>query len=67
MYQYWLQTADADAIRYMKLFTFLPEDRIREFEEMVRTEPEKRSAQRELAAQCTAVVHGQEAVGSVRR
>jgi len=65
MYQYWLQTADADAIRYMKLFTFLPEDRIREFEEMVLTEPAKRAAQRELAAQCTAVVHGEEAVASV--
>jgi tyrosyl-tRNA synthetase len=49
----------------MKLFTFLPEDRIREFEEMVLTEPAKRAAQRELAAQCTAVVHGEEAVASV--
>jgi tyrosyl-tRNA synthetase len=28
MYQYWLQTADADVVRYLKLFTFLDKDRI---------------------------------------
>jgi tyrosyl-tRNA synthetase len=58
MYQYWLQTADADVVRYLKLFTFLDRDRIQELEKEVRTRPEKREAQRELAAQCTQIVHG---------
>src|SRR5271157_1898364 len=30
MYQYWLQTADADVVRYLKLFTFLERARIEE-------------------------------------
>ena len=30
MYQYWLQTADADVVRYLKLFTFLDSTRIEE-------------------------------------
>ena len=50
MYQYWLQTADADAVRYLKLFTFLEQDRIQELAREVEARPEKREAQRELAA-----------------
>ena len=49
MYQYWLQTADADVVRYLKLFTFLLQDRIRELDQGVASQPEKREAQRELA------------------
>src|SRR5580698_2568923 len=36
MYQYWLQTADQDVVKYLKLFTFLDRDRIAELEEVVR-------------------------------
>jgi tyrosyl-tRNA synthetase len=61
MYQYWLQTADADVVRYLKLFTFLGQSRIRELEQDVSARPEKREAQRELAFQSTALIHGAEA------
>jgi tyrosyl-tRNA synthetase len=65
MYQYWLQTADADAIRYLKLFTFLDQPAIRELEQEVAARPEKREAQRVLAAESTAIIHGAETVRAV--
>jgi tyrosyl-tRNA synthetase len=65
MYQYWLQTADADVGRYLRLFTFLDRGRIRELEHAVDTCPEQREAQRVLAAECTAVVHGRDVVAAV--
>jgi tyrosyl-tRNA synthetase len=65
MYQYWLQTADADVVRYLKLFTFLDRERIRSLEAETQTHPEGRGAQRVLAAECTAIVHGAETVRAV--
>jgi tyrosyl-tRNA synthetase len=61
MYQYWLQTADADVVRYLKLFTFLDKVRIEELAQEAAAKPEKREAQRELAFHCTALVHTGEA------
>jgi tyrosyl-tRNA synthetase len=61
MFQYWLQTADADVVRYLKLFTFLDPPRIQAFEQEVAIQPEKREAQRELAFQCTSLIHGPDA------
>jgi tyrosyl-tRNA synthetase len=66
MYQYWLQTADADVVRYLKLFTFLDEGRIKELEGEAAEKPEKREAQRELATQCTGIIHGEVWVESVK-
>jgi tyrosyl-tRNA synthetase len=65
MYQYWLQTPDADVVTYLKLFTFLDRQRIAELEHEVETSPEKREAQRVLAAECTSGVHGRFAVDAV--
>jgi len=65
MYQYWLQTADADVVRYLKLFTFLDRDRIEALDSETQSRPEAREAQRVLAAECTALVHGDGAVRSV--
>jgi len=65
MYQYWLQTADADVVRYLKLFTFLERERIEAFEAETGARPEAREAQRVLAAECTTLVHGADAVRSV--
>jgi tyrosyl-tRNA synthetase len=62
-YQFWLNTDDRDAVKYLKFFTFLPQDRIREFEELTAREPERRHAQRALAREVTLLVHGAEAVG----
>lgn len=58
-YQFWLNTDDRDAIIYLKFFTWLAKEEIDQLEESVRTEPEKRRAQRELARHVTALVHGE--------
>lgn len=65
MYQYWLQTADADAVRFLKLFTFLDSRTIHELGNEVAARPEKREAQRLLAAESTALIHGPDAVKAV--
>jgi tyrosyl-tRNA synthetase len=65
MYQYWLQTADADAVRYLKLFTFLGQEPIAALSLEVSERPAKREAQRVLAAECTGIVHGAETVRAV--
>ncbi len=65
MYQYWLQTADADVDRYLKLFTFLDRERIEALAIETERRPEAREAQRVLAAECTALVHGADTVRSV--
>ncbi len=58
MYQFWLNTADDDAVRFLKYFTFLPLPHIAELAETTRTAPERREAQRVLAREVTALVHG---------
>lgn len=61
-YQFWLNTDDRDAVRYLKFFTFLPQDRMRELEAVTARTPERREAQRELAREVTRLVHGGAAV-----
>jgi tyrosyl-tRNA synthetase len=61
-YQFWLNTDDRDAVKYLKFFTFLARDRIAELEEATCREPEQRHAQRELAREVTRLVHGDAAV-----
>ena len=58
-YQFWLNTDDRDAIIYLKFFTWLAKEEIDQLEGSVRTEPEKRRAQRELARHVTSLVHGE--------
>jgi tyrosyl-tRNA synthetase len=65
MYQYWIQTADADVVRFLKLFTFLSQEQILELEREVESLPDRRAAQQVLAAECTAIIHGSEAVRAV--
>jgi tyrosyl-tRNA synthetase len=62
MYQFWLNTDDADVIDRLKVFTFLSRDRIGELAVAVETEAYKREAQRVLAAEVTSLVHGRAAV-----
>jgi tyrosyl-tRNA synthetase len=61
-YQFWLQTEDRDAVRYLKFFTFLDASTIAELEQSVAGSPEKREAQRALARDVTQRVHGATAV-----
>ena len=65
MFQYWMQTPDADVVAYLKLFTFLDQPAIAALEADVAAKPEAREAQRTLAAECTRIVHGDEAMRSV--
>jgi tyrosyl-tRNA synthetase len=58
-FQYWLNTDDKDVITYLKYFTWLNEDEIKEQEELIASAPEKREAQRTLARHVTAMVHGE--------
>ena len=58
MYQFWLNTPDADVVRFLRSFTFLPTGRIAELAALTRAVPEKREAQRVLARDVTALVHG---------
>jgi tyrosyl-tRNA synthetase len=58
MYQFWLNTADADAVRFLRYFTFLSHERISELEKATHAAPDKREAQRALAREVTTLVHG---------
>jgi len=66
-YQFWLNTDDRDAITYLQYFTWLSKDEVDALAESVRTEPEKRKAQRELARHVTAMVHGETALEKALR
>ncbi|WP_438353255.1 tyrosine--tRNA ligase [Microbacterium sp. CJ88] len=65
MYQFWLNTDDADVISRLKVFTFLPRLEIEEYKRLVEVEPFRREAQRRLAAEVTAFVHGADAATAV--
>ncbi|MBA2457779.1 MAG: tyrosine--tRNA ligase [Gemmatimonadales bacterium] len=57
-YQFWLNIEDADVERYLKLFTFLPLERIAAVMAEHGREPGRRAAQRELAREITSIIHG---------
>lgn len=62
MYQFWLNTDDADVAARLKVFTFLTRAEIEDYERQVAEEPFKRAAQRRLALEVTGLVHGADAV-----
>jgi len=66
-YQFWINTEDADVIRYLKYFTFLGEMEIGELEESLKREPEKREPHRVLAREVTRMVHGEDAMRRAER
>ena len=61
-HQFWLNVDDRDAIKYLKFFTFLNESQIAALEAATACEPERRHAQRTLAREVTALVHGSAAL-----
>ena len=60
-YQFWLNTDDADVATRLKVFTFLTRAEIEALEQKVADEPFRREAQRRLAWEVTAFVHGVDA------
>ncbi|MCV7092885.1 tyrosine--tRNA ligase [Mycobacterium interjectum] len=64
-YQYFVNTADADVIRYLRWFTFLSAEELAELEQATAERPQQRAAQRRLARELTVLVHGEAATESV--
>ena len=60
IYQYLLNSDDSKVIEYLKVFTFLNKEEIDALEKKVKTEPEKREAQKTLAYEVVKDLHGVE-------
>ncbi len=61
MYQFWLNVMDDDAVRFLKIFTFLPLDEIAEIEKQFDAARHERLAQKILAKEVVTLVHGEKA------
>ena len=65
-YQYFLNTNDADVIKYLRWFTFLTKEELDELAVEVEANPGARKAQRRLADEMTTLVHGEAATEAVK-
>ena len=59
-YQYWLNSSDEDAVKYIKIFTLLPKEEIDELIIKHQEEPHLRQLQKRLAKEITVLVHSEE-------
>ncbi len=59
-YQYWLNTSDEDAEKYIKIFTFLSREEIESLVEEHKNAPHLRVLQKRLAEEITVMVHSRE-------
>ncbi|WP_282138919.1 tyrosine--tRNA ligase [Rossellomorea aquimaris] len=66
-YQFWINAADADVVKYLKYFTFLSHEEIDALAQSVETEPHLRKAQKALAEEMTKLIHGEEALDQAIR
>ena len=64
-YQFWINTADADVVRYLKYFTFLPQEEIGVLETKHTANPGAREAHQALAKAVTELIHGKSAAFAV--
>ena len=60
-YQYWLNTSDDDAEKYIKIFTFLDKETIDALVHTHKEAPHQRALQKRLAQEVTTTVHSEEA------
>ena len=60
-YQYWLNTSDADAEKYIKIFTFLDQDTIEKLITEHAEMPHLRLLQKKIGEEVTIMTHGQDA------
>ena len=60
-YQFWLNVSDADAEKYLKIFTFLTKEEIEALAAEHAADPGRRPLQKRLAKEVTKMVHGEEA------
>jgi len=56
-YQYWMNSSDADAEKYIKIFTFLKQEEIETLIKTHQEAPHQRALQKRLAAEITTTVH----------
>lgn len=61
-YQFWINTSDADVVKYLKFFTFLSHEVIEQLEKAVQEEPHLRKAQKALAEEMTRLIHGEQSL-----
>lgn len=61
MYQFWMNVMDADAVRFLKIFTFLSLEDIEDIRIQFEAAPHERLAQKILAREVVTLVHGQAA------
>lgn len=61
-YQFWLNASDADAEKWIKIFTFLTKEKVEEIVSQHQQDPSLRILQKELAGNITTFVHGEEAL-----
>ena len=61
MYQFWMNVMDADAVRFLKIFTLRPLDEIEEIGKQFEAAPHERLAQKILAREVVTLVHGEKA------
>jgi len=66
-YQYWLNTSDTDAEKYIKIFTFLSKEDIEALVATHREAPHQRQLQRKLAEELTVLVHSREDLENAER
>ncbi|WP_411842034.1 tyrosine--tRNA ligase [Salinicoccus sp. HZC-1] len=66
-YQFWINQSDADVIKFLKLFTFLSREEIESLAESVKNEPHLRKAQKRLAEEITAFIHGDAALEEAQK
>lgn len=65
-YQFWLNQADQDVVKFLKYFTFLSKEEIDDLAKAVETEAHLRLAQRRLAEEITEFVHGSQALSEAK-
>ena len=64
-YQYWLNTSDEDAIKYLKIFSFMNESSVTKMIEEHLASPHSRLIQKQLASELTKLVHSEEDLKNV--
>ena len=66
-YQYWLNQADSEVLNILSALTLLSPEYIRSLKSKIKTEPEKREAQKILAQELTIMIHGKDSHRAVEK
>ncbi len=64
-YQYWINADDRDVVNYLRYFTFLSREDIDDLARQAAAEPHLRAAQKRLARETTAMIHGEAELAKV--